>query len=94
MFRTFLLGSHCAEAIAAVNRPVAPWDERNHRVDAALGADYRMHFPRCAGIAALLIFARSTTFRAALGFVSVPSRRKEFLFPDREGKRRRTLHTA
>ncbi len=91
-FRVSLLASHCAEAIAAIHGPVAPGDERNHGVGATLGADDGMHFPGCAGVAALLIFARSTTVRAALGLVGVPSRRKELLLSSREGKRRTTLH--
>ena len=70
---TLLLGSHCAEAIAAIHGLVASGDERYHGVDAALGADDGMHFPRSAREASLLIFPRSTTVRAALGLVGVPS---------------------
>ncbi len=94
LFRTLLLASHCAEAIAAVHGPVAPGDERNHGVGATLGADHGMHFPRCAGVAALLILSRSTTIRAALGLVGVPSRREELLLPNREGKPRTALHAG
>ena len=34
-----------AETIAAVNRPVPAGAERDHRIDAALGADDGVHFP-------------------------------------------------
>lgn len=94
LFRTLLLGPHCAETIAAVHGPVAPGDERNRGVDAALGADYGVHFPWPARGAALLIFSRSATLRAALGLVGVPSRRKELLFSGREGKPRTALHAG
>ena len=94
LFRTLFLASHCAEAIAAVHGPVAARDERNHRIGAALGADDGMHFPGCAGVAALLIFSRSTTICAALGLVGVASRCEELLLPNREGKSRSALNAG
>ena len=91
LFRTLLLGPHCAETIAAVHGPVAPGDERNRGVDAALGADYGVHFPWPARGAALLIFSRSATLRAALGLVGEALHRMERLIVRAEGKRLPTV---
>jgi len=71
-----------AEAVAAVNGPVAAWSERHLRVLAALRTDGVVHLARAAAVAATAAVAAAAaavvagaaglpTVRAALGLVGV-----------------------
>jgi hypothetical protein len=68
------------EAIATVDRTIAARQERDFGVFTALGADYRVHFPRWpAAIAATVGFPCLATRRTPLGVVGETFAGKELL---------------
>ncbi len=77
-----------AEAIAAVNRAVAPGLERNRGILAAFCADHGMHLTRALAVATIALAASRLTARiAALGLVGETLHRVERLIVCAEGKR-------
>ena len=90
-------GAHFAEAITAVDRPVAPGPERHHCVVAALGAIYWVHL-----FGAILVHtgrpllgpAHCPTTTAAFGLVTEPPCLEKFLFSRRKDEFPATLHAS
>ena len=94
-YREMLLAPHGAEAVAAVHRPVASWQEGDLGVNAALGAYRWMHLSRAAAKAATATATTTTTTLlsacaaargAAAGLIGEPLGIKKFLFARREDK--------
>ena len=81
-----------AEAIAAVNRAVATWLERNRGILAAFCADHGMHLTRALAVATIALAASCLTARiTALWLVGETLHRMERLIVRAEGKRLPTV---
>ena len=83
-----------AEAIAAIHWAVAARAEGHHGVNAALGADCRVHLTLSAAIPTLLAPPGAPALGAALGFVGVSPGSEELLLPHREYERCPTFHAS
>ncbi len=88
------------KAIAAIDGPIAPGPERHHGVDAALGADCRMHLAgsatesaAAAATAPLLTLAGRTALGTTTGLVGESLRSEELLLSSGEGKFIPTFYT-
>ena len=83
-----------AETIAAVNRPVAAGTERDHSIDAALGADDGVHFPGGTLVPARALFGAASRAAglAPLRVVDKSARGKELLLSHRKDKLRPAVH--
>ena len=80
------LPSHLTETITAIYGFVPSWPERDRSVDAALGANHRMHLSRPTRAPSVLVSASTPTSRAADRFVSESLLREEVLFSYRENE--------
>jgi len=82
--------AHLTEAIATVDRTIAAWLERYFSVDAALGADDRVHFPpgpeTVTVTAGTVGFPCLATRRTPLGVVREAFAGKELLLVSGEGE--------
>ena len=91
------LGTHLAEAITAIHRPVAPGSKRHHCVIPAFCAVDWIHF-----FGAVLVHSRRpllgpsycSTAATAFRFVAEPSGLEKFLFPSRKNEFPATLHAV
>ena len=91
------LGTHFAEPITAIHRPVAPRSKRHHCVIPTFGTVDWIHF-----FGAILVHSRGpllgpsycSTAATAFRFVAKPSGLEKFLFPRRKNEFPATLHAV
>ena len=95
------LGAHPAEAVAAVDGPIAAWPEGHHGLVATLGADYRIHLSRTVLVHTAAATATATALFGAtdcpaapapFGLVPKPACLEKFLFPYGEDELAATLY--
>ena len=86
MMLTYPLGIMLPEAIAAVNRTIAAWNEGDLGLLAAFRAGYIVHFALPTKTATAFLFASCSAPGTAAGFIGEPFLCKEILFRSRKNE--------